>query len=331
MELTSKLSFKQLFIEAWSSISSMLMNSKEEEESMTHQLLIQELLPGPAFFGLHSIAEVQSVSFENLWYLFKPGEVIIERPDCPTDHGYSQQAYQVSHMEGGCTQHQSLRIHCFCIGFNGSVFNMRKKTIIIPPFAGSKSPRDLEAFPANCAWAPSVKSRRLYSDLIERGKLFLSNCYGLGRYDGRDTIDRSDYLDGDLFVDFAAALSEDPVLANRFVDPGTWNSITTWSVVAHSNPRVLDYRDLDINCAKEADRRNVLIPWEALKLDRRFDIASSIKITGEMLMQHDLFALLPPALPAFSLTTKQWRKFLILKDLVSLTAFDCVFNRHHSS
>ncbi|KAF2729184.1 hypothetical protein EJ04DRAFT_568860 [Polyplosphaeria fusca] len=146
-------------------------------------------------------ASVTEIVFNDLWHLYKPGDVVIANIGHPEDQ---IQAFQVLNVTGGrpvlsanptyesdfksrcerwqmdgqtgaamlgtSTRMTPLVIDCFFIDYNGTHFGPRSKTFVIPEFVDSQSVRDLEIVPFHFA-AEKHDIRRL---LIRRGKKFAS-------------------------------------------------------------------------------------------------------------------------------------------------------------
>ncbi|KAI0115986.1 hypothetical protein GGR51DRAFT_371232 [Nemania sp. FL0031] len=114
------------------------------------------------------------VTFSHLWYLFQPGDTVIE------GRGQSAQAYLVSSVHekipidsrditGASPDVTMLSVSCFYIGFDGKIFGPVTKAFTIRHFHGKKSVASLPILPIEYLEKDGI--RKL---LIHRGSKFSS-------------------------------------------------------------------------------------------------------------------------------------------------------------
>jgi hypothetical protein len=266
--------------------------------------------------SLHDLVEMRArvalrsldmIAFPDLWQLFQPGSTIIEGSSPHTYH--RQQAYRVFYVQPPRTvvsrrpilNSEPFRLFCYSIGYDGKIFRPGKKVIEIAPFAGLREIIDLAAFPVE--FAPNLNVT-----LKARGKTFLSHCYGHGLYRGLSefltTGLESEYVDGEVFVDFEAGFETVPPF--RSLLDGKYPETTTWLGYEQEGlaPELIDACRI---CSSKVFNHGQI---DGLQHDRfvRGWKPSPVTKTG-VLVAKGQDVLLPPYLFAMSLMSKRWRRF----------------------
>lgn len=163
--------------------------------------------------------QIESISFDDLWHLFNPGDVIL-------GHSLSgkseQQAYQVftvtkgrynmkkGRPDGSKSKGQwdrnNLQLQCFSLDYDGTKIDTREELLFIKPFVGKKKITDLDYYPKSFATDEEVE------DLRKRARLFINSRYGHGRCEGITTRFEIEHIDNEeVFVDFKSGYEELPV------------------------------------------------------------------------------------------------------------------------
>lgn len=255
--------------------------------------------------------QIESISFDDLWHLFNPGDIILGRA-APCGNR-EQQAYQVFTVtkgristkkeqpksEGSHERH-SLRLQCFSLEYDGTKIDTREEVLSIKPFIGKKRITDLDYYPKSFATDEEVE------DLRSRALRFIDSRYGHGCCEGITSRFEIKHIDGeDVFVDFKSGNKEIPaewVENRRFgvVRPPECQSDETWepacgllncTAVSCGNSVYLD-EQVDI---KRADAARDKLP-KSVPED---------KIEAFMSMPERLL-LLPRHLLVYTLRTKKW-------------------------
>ncbi|RGP68713.1 aaa family atpase [Fusarium sporotrichioides] len=162
-----------------------------------------------------------SISFHDLWHLFKPGNRVIDQTE--------KQAYVVLRVQTPrhIVQDIWLRwsrkprdkddsddddeedevpvlLHCVYIDFDGKQFGPVSKKFKIPQFGGLKDIRSLPVYPFRFA-----KGAGLQDDLRKRGKMLLDISRFKPMYYMGHTLDTRDEIDSQVVVDFNEALTDE--------------------------------------------------------------------------------------------------------------------------
>ncbi|EQB45085.1 hypothetical protein CGLO_16091 [Colletotrichum gloeosporioides Cg-14] len=176
-------------------------------------------------------ATLERISYQNLWYLFKPGDIIIGRGEDRSDSGDSAEAYCVycptssrppqnvlavswdlsffqrhgaptpEYLKSDISQPDDFHLFSYHWQFNGSRFTPQQKLVIIKPFEGEKYITELTYFPKQFCKAdnPILKS------LIAKGDTFRKLRYGHGVYKGLNVQPQPpQFVDEEVFIDFAS-------------------------------------------------------------------------------------------------------------------------------
>jgi hypothetical protein len=167
----------------------------------------------------------RNVSFTDIWYLFKPGDEVIDQS--------LRQAYRIISIssaghqvfppwrikwdkEAKAKEETPIVLNCVYIDFDGKQLGPMVKRVRIPRYDKEKVVTSLEVFPLRFAEekfrAPASKngeepSKTLREKLIERGKLFMDMTgFKHMRYNGV-TLDTRDEVDSNVVIDFQEAFS----------------------------------------------------------------------------------------------------------------------------
>jgi hypothetical protein len=152
----------------------------------------------------------KTVSFTDIWYLFKPGDEVIEQS--------RRQAYRVVGMTSvghkvispwrnyydkseAKSDETPVTLHCVSIDFDGKHLGPVSRLFEIPRFEGEKAVRSLDVYPL---WY-AEDSGMLKETLIARGRMFL-DVAGIKHmhYSGL-TLEVRDEVDSQVVVDFEEA------------------------------------------------------------------------------------------------------------------------------
>ncbi|KAI1115456.1 hypothetical protein F5Y14DRAFT_129911 [Nemania sp. NC0429] len=196
--------------------SSKLVNS--DNKRVTHQhldILLQSFLHDLAVdYAVYSSMRRRSdelVTFAHLWYLFQPGDTIVE------GRGGSAQAYRVLNVhemaksshdtaEGLQRMISMLSISCFYIGYNGKTFGPVTKSFTIGHFHGRRSVTSLPIIPIE-----HLKQDGIHDLLIRRGSKFRSFSTPRHQTYAGMTIDElPTEIDGEVMVDIELYYRDHP-------------------------------------------------------------------------------------------------------------------------
>jgi hypothetical protein len=259
--------------------------------------------------------DIEFLSFDDLWQLFNPGDIIIGRRASGKSE---QQAYQVftvtkgrfnmkeSRSERSKSKGQrepnNLQLQCFSLDYDGTKIDTREELLFIKPFVGKKKITDLDYYPKSFATDKEVK------DLEERAQLFIDNRYGHGRCQGLTSRFEIEHIDNEeVFVDFKSGYEEIPAeWKNETCNFGVMNppecqtdetSEPNCGVPSCTSCGNCIYLDEQVDI-KRAEMARDKMP--KLVFERNID---TLKSMPERL-------LLPPNLLVYTLRTKKWRTFV---------------------
>ena len=165
--------------------------------------------------GDTSAGQAQNVSFADIWYLFKPGDEVIDQ-GC-------RQAYRVVGMASighraispwlnyydqskAKSEETPVTLHCVYVDFDGKTLGPVSQLFEIPRFDGERAITSLEVYPIRYAKLAAAATPSAYRQmLIARGRMFL-DVAGVKhmQYNGL-TLDARDEVDGQVVVDFEEA------------------------------------------------------------------------------------------------------------------------------
>ena len=198
-------------------------NSEKEDSALTTSLVAYEQLGclvefmdteiQPKIWSLSrdaGDARAQAVSFTDVWYLFKPGDEVIDQSN--------RQVYRVVGMTSvshkvvspwrnyydkseAKSDETPVTLHCVYIDFDGKRLGPASRLFEIARFDGERAVRSLEVYPL---WY-AEDSHVLRDELVARGRMFL-DVAGIKHmhYNGL-TLDVRDEIDSQVVVDFEEA------------------------------------------------------------------------------------------------------------------------------
>ncbi|KAL8367421.1 hypothetical protein RB599_003350 [Gaeumannomyces hyphopodioides] len=219
--------------------------------------------------------QIESISFDDLWHLFSPGDITLDRA-APSGNR-EQQAYQVSTVTKGrintknarpeskdSHERHDLRLQCFSLDCDGAKIDMREEMLSIKPFIGITSRFEIE------------------------------------------------HIDGeDVFVDFKSGNEEIPAEwkeVGRFgmISPPECQSDETWETSCGGEPCS------SVNCNGAYFDEQVDIKRAEAVRDKLPKSVPEDKI-GTLKSMPERLLLLPLHLLAYTLRTKKWR-FIDVRD-----------------
>lgn len=162
----------------------------------------------------------QKVLFSDLWYLFKPGDEVIERS--------RRQAFRVLRVtspvhkailpwrdfKASDSEGAPVSITCVYIDFDGKQLGPVTKEFIIKSFNGEKLVTSLEIYPLSFVKEDvgdnsNEDGTKLFRQrLIERGRMFLDVAKVKHMHYNGNTIDTGDEVDSQVVIDFGEAFSK---------------------------------------------------------------------------------------------------------------------------
>jgi hypothetical protein len=190
--------------------------------------------------------ERRMVYFDELWYLFKIGEVLYAPMNTPFKEpgglrmakGRYQTAFKLYYKGASVIDDsypddlnildRTMVLWCYYLEYNGVSYGPVKQRIIITAFGGKKDIRDLLAYPIRFA----ANSEKIQEDLAQQGKRFRSftkekhcSCEGwtitgppLGVLEKED-IETPEHVEGDVIIDFQETLRRQPSWKPEFEAP----------------------------------------------------------------------------------------------------------------
>ncbi|KAM0228596.1 hypothetical protein ACHAP5_011897 [Fusarium lateritium] len=186
------------------------------------------------------------VSWDELWHLFKIGEVLYAPMNTPIKEtggmraakGRYQTAFKLyfkgtsviddSYPDDLNIQDRTMVLWCYYLEYNGVSYGPVKQRIVIQAFSGKKDVRDLPAYPIR--FLPNVE--KIQEDLVQQGKRFRSftkekhcACEGwnitgppLGVLEKEDS-ETPEHVEGDVIIDFQETLRRQPSWKPEFEAP----------------------------------------------------------------------------------------------------------------
>ena len=159
----------------------------------------------------------RTVSFQDVWYLFKPGDEVVEQS--------RRQAYKVISVQSSGhklfppwrvkwdkaakeAEDTPVTLKCVYVDFDGKRLGPRSRTIRIPRFDGEKLVTALEVFPLRFAETKgSPNTPTLRQKLVERGRMFVDvTSFQHMHYSG-PTLDTREDIDSHVVIDFDEAFA----------------------------------------------------------------------------------------------------------------------------
>ncbi|KAL9106128.1 MAG: hypothetical protein Q9227_008828 [Pyrenula ochraceoflavens] len=259
---------------------------------------------------------VQKITFENLWYLFKPGDVVV---------GYEPfgqrgaQAYQVLSVTKGrrimnegrakeslrSGDRNALRLQCFYLDYDGEAIDLREENLLIKPYVGEKNIIELDYYPKEYL---SGHDEDFLKILRQRGEKFIDSGYCHGSYDGVTTRYNLEHISGEIFVDFKSGYEDNPSWMRkigRFGDlsPPECERDETYEPYCKSG-RCLSFTCTNVVYLDEqVDIRRSENFKKLKQFPKRISNCNKIRLRTEL---SDSLILLPRHLLAYSLHSKEW-------------------------
>lgn len=156
--------------------------------------------------------DCKTVSFNDLWYLFKPGDEVLDQS--------RKQAYRVLEVTSVChkvippwrnyldkssakSEETPVRLHCVYVDFDGKVLGPVSRLFEIPRFDGERAITSLEVYPLRFAKTDGGGAFR--QRLIDRGRMFLDVAGVKHMHYNGLTLNARDEVDSQVVVDFEEA------------------------------------------------------------------------------------------------------------------------------
>ncbi|KAL3590760.1 hypothetical protein FPOAC2_12962 [Fusarium poae] len=238
MESTNKIGVNEVERSSGNSIKVELEHLRCYVEFMDNRVMPME--------GMFDSTNRRMVAFDELWYLFKPGDVLYAPINtcfkASEGLGPAKERYHTAFKLYATSstyiddddpddvngKNRTILLWCYYIDYNGESYGPVKKNIDIDFFGGKKEIRDLPAYPIR--FASNVE--KLQEDLSLQGKRFGSttkqghvSCEGwtitgppLG-YEHNEGDENPEHVEGDVIIDFQQALRRHPSWKPEFVAP----------------------------------------------------------------------------------------------------------------
>jgi hypothetical protein len=262
--------------------------------------------------------KLETVSFDELWHLYNPGDVILSRAIANKNE---QQAYQVltvtkgrynmrdgrsdvSRTKGGQRDRNGLQLQCFWLDYDGTKIDTREETLTIKSFVGKKKVVDLDFYPKAYATTKEIE------DLQSRAKRFIANRYGHGRADGVTTRFEFEHLDNEeVFVDFKSGYEELPSDWKKEI-----HNFGLVTVPDCSNDETFEANCSVLGCTSCS---NTVYLDEQIDVKRAEAVRESLPKSvpedkiNDLKKSADHLLLLPRHLLVYTLRAKKWRTFAL--------------------
>ncbi|KAI1483384.1 hypothetical protein F4774DRAFT_367390 [Daldinia eschscholtzii] len=180
----------------------------------------------------------QNISFDNLWYLFQPGAILLEqggkqayrlvRVITPAHKGMRPWDKWWRNSEARSME-EPLKLRCVYVDFDGKRFGPVSKWFSISRFEGEKAVTSLPVYPLRFSTNKDIRRQ-----LIDRSNMLLQVATYKPMYCIGHTLDTREEVDSQVVVDFGEAL---------FINPHWKPDITPVSTTS------VDTTQLDCNAA----------------------------------------------------------------------------------
>ncbi|KAL7935954.1 hypothetical protein V8C35DRAFT_296461 [Trichoderma chlorosporum] len=174
-----------------------------------------------------SINQPRTISFNHLWYLFKPGDDVVAqgrrqayRVISITSTGHKVTPPWRTWRRDESEPNSHITLFCVYIDFDGKQLGPVSKSFVISKFDGEKAITALEVYPIRFAEAPvpSYQQNRegapkessegsFQKELIDRGKMFIDVANVKHMHYNGFTLEARDEVDSQVMVDFAEAFA----------------------------------------------------------------------------------------------------------------------------
>ncbi|KAL7950497.1 hypothetical protein V8C42DRAFT_306686 [Trichoderma barbatum] len=210
-------------------------NEVSEEDEFTNSLTAYQHLSCLIDFMDNTIqakidylseTQPRTISFNHLWYLFKPGDDVVAQG--------RRQAYRVISITS--TGHKvtppwrtwrkdenepsaAITLFCVYIDFDGKQLGPVSKSFVLPKFDGEKAITALEVYPIRFADNPASNYQNreeaakeatkasFQQELIDRGKMFIDVASVKHMHYNGFTLEARDEVDSQVMVDFAESFA----------------------------------------------------------------------------------------------------------------------------
>jgi hypothetical protein len=164
--------------------------------------------------------QCQRVSFTDIWYLFRPGDEVIDqgRKQAYRVIGISSSAHKVIppwrnfDSLSAKSDETPVVLHCVYIDFDGKNLGPVLKTFQIPRFEGEKTITSLVVYPLRLAEGRRIdetKPQTFRQKLIARGQMFTEVLSVKHMNYNGFTLETRDEVDGQVMVDFEESFASD--------------------------------------------------------------------------------------------------------------------------
>ncbi|GKZ24015.1 hypothetical protein AbraIFM66951_010513 [Aspergillus brasiliensis] len=278
-----------------------------------------------------------TISFSNLWYLFHPGMQVVcwftpeqSAPHIqPTNRPSIWKVLQVSEGRPVLDSSYFGRVNPFIIrlykfGYNGDRFGVLYRDFYLPHFSGERSIRSLGIVPTRFV----NDYQTLHKKLLEQGKLFATFTTPQHRFYSGPTLSchidgascpesfnrRTDYIKGNIIVDFKTARNEDqewvPNLSVPDTMSGTGSEVSdslyvrvvanreTKEHIRTSSDTIYDDDWVDAELTKDFIREDTF-------LDRQGS-ATEQQVTRKEVWSDDELIMMPDRACAWDLHRRRW-------------------------
>lgn len=270
------------------------------------------------------------VRFDDLWYLFRLGELLFN-PNAPDptngkarDRSFRSRrvlrVYSISypdHGTEGYSQNDKILVRCYSIDHNGESYIPVKAKVVIPYYEGEKDIQSLDIYPVRFA----QEHQRLLQELDGQGRLFqkcISEMYMSYKGWTIGDYDYPEYIDSDVIVDFVEALKAHPRWSTAPHIPALHDAEDSHSVMVDEVPGTIwagkdrvepaaNFQDeIYTGASIDTIQRNLNLKSDKFLNDQRERRRNPDGTAIDRLQDED-FALFPRRLFAYSL---QDRKFV---------------------
>jgi hypothetical protein len=284
--------------------------------------------------------QCQRVSFNDIWYLFRPGDEVIDqgRKQVYRVMGVTSSAHKVippwRNFNAGVAKSDEtpVMIHCVYVDFDGKLLGPVLRSVQLPRFEGEKPVTSLPVYPLRLAdGRRGISTQTFRERLIARGRMFTDVLSVKHMNYNGFTLDTRDEVDGQVMVDFEESFAndeKDAAVEGKEKRKSKWRPQVQSLIGAEmhetededctagccTGERVL--KDLYAEKKRNEDYINSLIPEE---LGREPSVAiypralKDLKSSGDQLTEDELLVMSYRVF-GFILRSRKWAKF----DLTSL-------------
>ncbi|GAB7357683.1 hypothetical protein MBLNU459_g0172t1 [Dothideomycetes sp. NU459] len=264
--------------------------------------------------------EVDRVSFDDLWHLFAPGDLVLEK-------GSNKQAYQVEQVYGGRqilgyglqgrvperglsvwnynTTGQYMipfRMVCIFTDFDGQVFGPREKSFEIAAFEGDMAIQDLRVVPLELRDGESKET------LLAAGKNYrdIADNIAHREYTNLSAGEHREWIDSEIIIDQKLYYQLHPDANTAFgFNLSNTSEAAKWDII-----EVVDeWEDLGIDTSENACLFDDFAVDDARREDHQNRVGAHVLTTtktGKKDLTDDHLRLLPTEVPAYVLKARKW-------------------------